>query len=91
MRFTHAPADWRDEQSHPFEGDVVPARIEIVEALRALSERQRTCVILADYVGMESREIARLLRIPAGSVRTHVTRARRRLRVLLDETEEKSR
>jgi RNA polymerase sigma-70 factor (ECF subfamily) len=63
----------------------VPTRLAIVDALRALSDRQRTCVVLIDYLGMDSREVGRLLRIPAGSVRTHVARARKRLRSLLDE------
>jgi RNA polymerase sigma-70 factor (ECF subfamily) len=63
----------------------VPTQLAIVEALRTLSERQRTCVVLTDYMGMDSRQAARLLRIPAGSVRTHVARGRKRLRTLLDE------
>ncbi len=78
------------EPGHSFEGDVVPSRIEIVEALRTLTERQRTCIVLTDYVGMDSREVARLLHIPAGSVRTHVGRARRHLRALLDEGDEEA-
>ena len=81
--------DTRDDPGHPFEGEVVPERLAIVEALRTLSERQRTCVVLTDYVGLDSREVARLLHIPAGSVRTHAARARRHLRALLaDGTEE---
>jgi RNA polymerase sigma-70 factor, ECF subfamily len=63
----------------------VPTRLAIIEALRTLSERQRICVVLTDYLGMDSGEVARLLRIPAGSVRTHVARGRKRLRSLLDE------
>ena len=70
----------------------VPTQLAIVEALRTLSERQRTCVVLIDYLGMDSREVGRLLRIPAGSVRTHVARGRERLRSLLDdEAQETSR
>jgi RNA polymerase sigma-70 factor (ECF subfamily) len=63
----------------------VATQLAVVEALRTLSERQRTCVVLTDYLGMDSRDVARLLRIPAGSVRTHVARGRKRLRALLDE------
>lgn len=89
-RLTAAPIDDRGAGSHSFEGDVVPARIEIVEALRTLTDRQRTCVVLTDYAGMDSREVARLLRIPSGSVRTHVVRARRHLRGLLNEGNEEA-
>ncbi len=79
-RLTHEPASERAEKEID-----VPTRLAIIEALRTLSERQRICVVLTDYLGMDSGEVARLLRIPAGSVRTHVARGRKRLRSLLDE------
>jgi RNA polymerase sigma-70 factor, ECF subfamily len=63
----------------------LPTQLAIVGALGRLSERQRTCVVLIDYLGMDSHEVGRLLRIPSGSVRTHVARGRKRLRSLLDE------
>jgi RNA polymerase sigma-70 factor (ECF subfamily) len=66
--------------------DVVE-RLAVLEALRELSTRQRTCVVLADYLGMESQEIAKILRIPAGTVRTHIARGREKLRTLLEENE----
>jgi RNA polymerase sigma-70 factor, ECF subfamily len=76
-------SDGSPERASP-ESDV-PTRLAIVEALRALSERQRTCIVLIDYLGMDSRDVGRLLRIPSGSVRTHLARGRKRLRGLLDE------
>jgi RNA polymerase sigma-70 factor, ECF subfamily len=79
-RLTHEAASERADQEND-----VPTRVAIVEALRTLSERQRICVVLTDYLSMDSGEVARLLRIPAGSVRTHVARGRKRLRLLLDE------
>lgn len=76
------------DDGHSFEGDDTTTRLVIVDALRELSDRQRICIVLTDYAGMDSREVGRVLRIPSGSVRTHVTRARRRLRVLLDDGDE---
>ena len=90
-KFSTTPIETLREEGHPFEGEHTPTRLVIVDALKALSDRQRTCIVLTDYVGMDSREVGRALRIPSGSVRTHVTRARRRLRLLLNEGNEEVR
>lgn len=68
-----------------FQETDVTTRLVVVEALQRLSDRQRTCVVLIDYLGLDSREVGRLLRIPAGTARTHVARGRERLRNLLEE------
>jgi RNA polymerase sigma-70 factor (ECF subfamily) len=88
-KFSNTAIETLPDEGHPSEGEDTPSRLVIVDALRTLSDRQRTCIVLMDYAGMDSREVAGVLRIPSGSVRTHVVRARRRLRLLLDEgTEE---
>ena len=57
--------------------DVMDA--EVFEALRALPERFRTCLILADLGGRSQAEIAKGLGVPPGTVMSRVFRARRRL------------
>lgn len=89
-KLSNTPIETLPDEGHPSEGEDAPTRLVIVDALRTLSDRQRTCIVLMDYAGMDSREVARVLRIPSGSVRTHVTRARRRLRLLLDEWNEEA-
>jgi RNA polymerase sigma-70 factor (ECF subfamily) len=53
------------------------------EALAELPERRRMAVVLFDVEGYSHGEIAEILRIPEGTVRSEVFHARRRLRALL--------
>ncbi len=53
------------------------------EALAALPERRRIAVVLFDVEGYSHAEIAQVLGIPEGTVRSEVFHARRRLRGLL--------
>ena len=53
---------------------------EMIEALGALSPRQRACVVLVDYVDMDSAAAAGVLGMSAGTVRVHLMRGRRALR-----------
>lgn len=48
----------------------------VVDAVRALPERQRDCIILRFYADLTDVEIADDLGISAGSVKTHLHRAR---------------
>jgi RNA polymerase sigma-70 factor (ECF subfamily) len=57
----------------------------LVSALGELTPRQRSVLLLFHYGGYRSREIARMLGIGAPTVRVHLTRARRRVRELLEE------
>lgn len=52
-------------------------------ALDRLPEQQRLAVVLFDVEGYTHREIARILDIPEGTVRSHVFHARRALRKAL--------
>jgi RNA polymerase sigma-70 factor (ECF subfamily) len=56
----------------------------IDQALTGLSERQRLAVVLFDVEGFSHGEIAELLGIPVGTVRSDVFHARRALRAKLD-------
>jgi len=62
-------------------GDAVDVR----RALAALPEAQRAVVVLHHYVGLRVEEIARELRVPAGTVKSRLSRARAALVPLLDE------
>ncbi len=60
-------------------------------ALGELSERRRTAVVLFDVEGYSHAEIAGILGIPEGTVRSEVFHARRRLRTLLADWKEQAR
>jgi RNA polymerase sigma-70 factor (ECF subfamily) len=72
-------------------GDAYAARREIDErigsALTELSPAQRTAFVLRHYEGMAVAEIAPVLGCSVGSVKVHLFRAMRRLRVLLHDLE----
>jgi len=53
------------------------------QGLAALPERQRVAVVLFDVEGYTHAEIAEVLGIPVGTVRSHVFHARRALRTAL--------
>jgi RNA polymerase sigma factor (sigma-70 family) len=51
----------------------------IAAAVRALPTRQRDCIVLRYYADLTDTEIASALGISAGSVKTHLHRAREAL------------
>jgi RNA polymerase sigma-70 factor (ECF subfamily) len=59
-----------------------------VEALAALPEPQRRCVVLATIGGCTAREISVSERIPIGTAKTRIRDGLRRVRSLLEEQEE---
>jgi RNA polymerase sigma-70 factor (ECF subfamily) len=58
------------------------------QALAELPERRRMAVVLFDVEGYSHAEIAGILKIPEGTVRSEVFHARRRLRALLADWKE---
>lgn len=72
--------------------DAVALRSELGDRLRTaldeLPERRRTAVVLFDVEGYSHAEIAGILGIPEGTVRSEVFHARRRLRTLLADWKE---
>jgi len=64
-----------------------PAR-ELVAALSRLSERQRTAVVLHHAAGYTIREVAAIVGSTPAAVKVHLMRGRRRLRELLEETDD---
>lgn len=63
-------------------------RTRLDAALRELPERQRVAVVLFDAEGYSHADIARILGIPEGTVRSDVFHARRSLRQRLSHQEE---
>jgi RNA polymerase sigma-70 factor (ECF subfamily) len=68
--------------------EVTPRVTELVDALRALSPTQRAAVILHYYADRPVGEVAALIGSTPSAVSVHLYRARRRLRVLLEERDD---
>ena len=59
--------------------DTVTARIDIDRGLKQLPEEFRTAVVLRDMAGLSYNEIAEVLNIAPGTVRSRIARGRRQL------------
>lgn len=57
------------------------------EAVFSLDEDFRLTVILHYMEGYKTREVARILKIPEGTVKTRLARAKQKLKRLLEEEE----
>jgi RNA polymerase sigma-70 factor (ECF subfamily) len=73
------------EKSYQYETDVMG---EVIEALRRLPHRQRAAVVLHHYSGYRVKEVAEILGSTSAAVRMQLTRGRRRLRELLEPTDD---
>ena len=58
------------------------------QALREIPEREATAIVLYEVEGYTHREVADILGIPAGTVRSDVHNARRRLRLAMTDWKE---
>jgi DNA-directed RNA polymerase specialized sigma24 family protein len=67
-----------------------PERVDVERALAKLPRRQREAVVCRYYLGMDTREIAKVLNVSEGTVKSTLFRARAALAVSLgvDEDEE---
>ncbi len=61
---------------------------DLVAALRTLSPNQRMAAILVFYADLSSRDAARVIGCSPTTVRVHLSQARRRLRSLLEDTDD---
>jgi len=80
-----------DVADHSGGGDETAAAIlrgEVFAALEQLSVRQRQAVVLRDWAGYETDEVARMLGMKPSTVRVHLARGRETLRSLLTVKEE---
>jgi RNA polymerase sigma-70 factor, ECF subfamily len=55
----------------------------VQKALESLPEDYRIAVLLADVEGYDYAEVAQMLNIPIGTVRSRISRGREKLRALL--------
>lgn len=60
-----------------------PGRMDLDEALKALSEPERLCVSLCHGAGLSHPEIAAAINLPLGTVKSHVKRGLDKLRARL--------
>ncbi|EJY55730.1 RNA polymerase, sigma-24 subunit, ECF subfamily [Alicyclobacillus hesperidum URH17-3-68] len=74
-----------DEVSAAVSGaeDAAAARIDVDRALARLNEEHRTVIVLRAFHGLEYDEIAQVLDIPVGTVRSRLHHARMQLRRFL--------
>ena len=77
------PADGEPAVSGDLEGEVV-SRMTLASALAALSSSDRDLIALRYGADLTTREIARVLEMRAGSVDVALSRARARLKELLE-------
>lgn len=61
--------------------------MDVWRALQSLPADMREVVVLRYFEDLSSREIAAILRIPDGTVRFRLSRAKQQLRPLLDDGE----
>lgn len=69
------------------EGDFFESIVDdqIVKAIESLSEEYRTAVVLSDLEGLPYSEIAELMEVPVGTVKSRLFRGRRQLQEALYE------
>lgn len=64
-------------------GDVVAARVDVDAALAQVPLEFRTAVVLRDLCALDYAEIAEVLDIPAGTVRSRIARGRAHLATII--------
>lgn len=62
-----------------------PERIDLERALARLSDGERAAIAACYYADLTHEEAARAIGIPLGTVKTHILRAKSKLRTLLGE------
>jgi RNA polymerase sigma-70 factor (ECF subfamily) len=78
--------DWESAYEHFFrepEGILATIDEDLAEAIRALSEAERLVLLLRSVGELSYREISEVLSIPEGTAMSHLSRARRHLRLHL--------
>lgn len=83
--------EWTSQASHAEQPDAFATRGELSSfletALQELPEDQRTAIVLSDVQGYPYDEIADIMGIAVGTVKSRISRGRSRLRDVLNETE----
>jgi RNA polymerase sigma-70 factor (ECF subfamily) len=75
-----------DEETDPSRlAALADLRKDVAEALARLSEKQRAVVVLRDSFGFSYAEIARMAKVPVGTAKCYVHRARASLKAHLED------
>jgi len=85
-RSTVRDTQWSAEQGEGEANAPLEDRIALANAMAALPEDQRAAVALCLGEGFSHSEAAEVLKLPLGTVKSHVTRGRERLLRTLEET-----
>ncbi len=64
------------------------SQLELLDVLKTLPLKQRASVLLYYYAGYPIKDVARIIESTDPAVRVHLSRARKRLRHLLEESDE---
>jgi RNA polymerase sigma-70 factor (sigma-E family) len=72
----------------PVVPELGPEAVDLRDALRALPLGQRQAIVLHHLVGLPVEQVAQTLRMPAGTVKSLLSRGRRALAARLGEAEE---
>jgi RNA polymerase sigma-70 factor, ECF subfamily len=82
--------DWLSDSNPGTEYQIESSELEyaIHDALRSLTPLYRAAVVLVDVQGYSYEEAADILRIPVGTIRSRLARARSQLRLLLGDVED---
>jgi len=78
---------WRKEAKQVAEPEtaVNDARVDLTDALAKLSEDMRLAVELGVYQGLNYSEVAQILEVPEGTVKSRIFNALRKLRQILEQ------
>lgn len=87
MSFRHRDAMRQPESTPGFEDAAVAASNDrvVLDAVRLLPDRQRSCLVLRFYLQLSEREIAETLGISQNSVKTHCRRGIAALEGMLED------
>lgn len=77
-----------DDLDHEPAAQEPPRYDGLWEAVAALPPERRVAVVLFYYEDMTVEQIARCLRVPAGTVKSRLSRARKQLKAMLQEQED---
>ena len=74
---------WLVDDVTIFEGEIKEDQNDVWDSVMELGEQHRQIVILYYYDGFSTREIARILKVPEGTVKSRLSRARQNLKEIL--------